>query len=350
MGIMKLMQKDYPMLAIVEVELTQEKEMDELPNRPTFEEEEFSKKKKEEIKPDHVLGAIEEAYPNSLTIDDLSRRFELSQENATTMVMELVERNLVKAVGAGGSTDGAVDPFAAGFRRVHQNEENVTVVRQMPRVERSLQPTIAIITSQYHEKMAVDAALQNKQTFVRYATVGEANVYTLGDLGCHRVVTTKLPMTTSAGDARDAALIATGSTTTRLLGTFQGVEHVFVVGVGGAVPHYTDFDRHVRLGDVVISDCTPPSAGDTLGEGLIYQHAEKASVIPGGAIKFETKSWCPPEMGLQEIARKLVAKVRTYQIIFENSIYFYRTLSFFQKLAQEQFYGGSVVALLRRFS
>ena len=43
----------------------------------------------------------------------------------------------------------------------------------MPRVERSLQPTIAIITSQYHEKMAVDAALLNKQTFVRYATVGE---------------------------------------------------------------------------------------------------------------------------------------------------------------------------------
>ena len=33
--IMKLMQKDYPMLAIVEVELTQEKEMDELPNRPS---------------------------------------------------------------------------------------------------------------------------------------------------------------------------------------------------------------------------------------------------------------------------------------------------------------------------
>jgi hypothetical protein len=46
---------------------------------------------------------------------------------------------------------------------------------------------------------------------------GEANVYTLGDVGKHRVVTTKLPMT---GHTRDA-LIATGSTTTRLLGTFQ---------------------------------------------------------------------------------------------------------------------------------
>merc|ERR1719367_1680034 len=33
--IMKLMQLQYPMLAKVEVEMTQEKEMDELPNRPT---------------------------------------------------------------------------------------------------------------------------------------------------------------------------------------------------------------------------------------------------------------------------------------------------------------------------
>jgi hypothetical protein len=32
---MKLMQKDYPMIAVVEVELTQEKEMDKLPNRPS---------------------------------------------------------------------------------------------------------------------------------------------------------------------------------------------------------------------------------------------------------------------------------------------------------------------------
>ena len=25
----------------------------------------------------------------------------------------------------------------------------------------------------------------------------------------------------------------------------QEVEHVFIVGVGGGVPHYTDWDRHV---------------------------------------------------------------------------------------------------------
>jgi len=43
-------------------------------------------------------------------------------------------------------------------------------------------------------------------------------VYTLGDIGKHRVVSTKLPM--AGGQSRDA-LIATGGTTTRLLGTFQ---------------------------------------------------------------------------------------------------------------------------------
>ena len=46
---------------------------------------------------------------------------------------------------------------------------------------------------------------------------GEANVYTLGDIGGHRIVSTKLPMAGSSGNS----LIATGSTTTRLLGTFQ---------------------------------------------------------------------------------------------------------------------------------
>lgn len=31
------------------------------------------------------------------------------------------------------------------------------------------------------------------------------------------------------------------------------VEYVFLVGVGGGVPHYTDYAQHVRLGDVVVS-------------------------------------------------------------------------------------------------
>ena len=36
-------------------------------------------------------------------------------------------------------------------------------------------------------------------------------------------------------------------------GTFQAVDYVILVGVGGGIPHYTDYSRHVRLGDVVVS-------------------------------------------------------------------------------------------------
>ncbi len=38
-----------------------------------------------------------------------------------------------------------------------------------------------------------------------------------------------------------------------LAGTFPQLQHVFVVGVAGAVPHYTDYRRHVRLGDIAVS-------------------------------------------------------------------------------------------------
>lgn len=80
--------------------------------------------------------------------------------------------------------------------------------------------------------------------------LGESNVYTLGNIGAHRIVSTKLP---SVGSTREA-MTATGNTTTRLLGTFQKVDYVFIVGVAGGIPHYTDFKKHVRLGDVVISN------------------------------------------------------------------------------------------------
>ena len=69
------------------------------------------------------------------------------------------------------------------FRRVHQNEEEVTIVKQMPRgVDGAHQPTIAVITAQYFEKMAVDAMMTNKQTFMRYATVGKVLKQNLDDI------------------------------------------------------------------------------------------------------------------------------------------------------------------------
>ena len=45
-------------------------------------------------------------------------------------------------------------------------------------------------------------------------------------------------------------------------GKFSRLEHVLIVGTAGAVPHYTDYDRHVRLGDIVVS--APRSPGEPL--------------------------------------------------------------------------------------
>lgn len=53
--------------------------------------------------------------------------------------------------------------------------------------------------------------IQDKIVFV----IGESNVYTLGNIGAHRIVCTKLP---TVGHTREA-MTAAGNTTTRLLGS-----------------------------------------------------------------------------------------------------------------------------------
>lgn len=46
------------------------------------------------------------------------------------------------------------------------------MVQHMPRIAANQQPTIAIITANYCEKLAVDAMMDNKTTFVKYKTEG----------------------------------------------------------------------------------------------------------------------------------------------------------------------------------
>lgn len=133
---------------------------------------------------------------------------------------------------------------------------------------------------------------------------GESNVYTLGDVGAHRIVCTKLP---TVGHTREA-MTAAGNTTTRLLGTFQKVDYVFLVGVGGGVPHYTDYKKHVRLGDVVISY---PAR---LNNKFVYMYCESAKAKDDGSYQFETKEYCPSNLGLQDIAANLKKQV----ILFKN--------------------------------
>ncbi|XP_065202307.1 uncharacterized protein LOC135832761 isoform X2 [Planococcus citri] len=280
--IMKLMQNQYVTVKKIEVELKQLEEIEEIPKRPLSADESILGKASE-LTEKKLLDVIESSYPNPVTVQELSVHYGWEENQIKNYLNDLQSKGLVKPLDHGAFT-----------RRV-QDDVDVQIVKQMPTIVSAKQPTIAIITAQYCEKVAVDALIENKETYVRYTTVGESNVYTLGNIGIHRVVCTKLP---TVGHTREA-MIAAGNTTTRLLGTFQKVDYVLLVGVGGGVPHYTDYKKHVRLGDVVISHAVD-------GKMQVYTYCENAKHDPeSGTYEFETKDYHPTNLVLQEIASKL---------------------------------------------
>ncbi|XP_049546256.1 uncharacterized protein LOC125957511 isoform X3 [Anopheles darlingi] len=254
--LMKLLQKGYNEVQAIEVELRMLEQTSAPPSRPlSYEDMQFEVVP---LTPVKILELIEQAYPNPITPEDLAKDYGWDEAEVLEIILLLKERGLIKSMEYNSYT------------RIHHDDQEIKIVKQMPTITSNNQPTIAIITAQYCEKLAVDAMIENKETFVRYTTVGhspeksingqeqqrrrmnrfgESNVYTLGSIGAHRIVSTKLP---SVGSTREA-MTAAGNTTTRLLGTFQKVDYVFIVGVAGGVPHYTDYRKHVRLGDVVIA-------------------------------------------------------------------------------------------------
>ncbi|XP_049843024.1 uncharacterized protein LOC126293735 isoform X1 [Schistocerca gregaria] len=253
---------------------------------------------------ERIKELLESSFPNPVTAVELARSNGWSEEEVQAQLSQLTEKGIAKALEHGAYTRAVAT--------------KVQVVRNMPAMVQSKQPTIAIITAQYCEKLAVDSMLDNRETFVRYTTVGtlakdpvtgksvsfkrfgESNVYTLGNIGAHRIVCTKLP---TVGHTREA-ITAAGNTTTRMLGTFQKVDHVFLVGVGGGVPHYTDYRRHVRLGDVVVSHPVD-------GKRSVYVYCENAALSESGGAEFEIKEYCPNNMGLQKIAAQLQAEAES---------------------------------------
>ncbi|XP_035918716.1 uncharacterized protein LOC118516969 isoform X3 [Anopheles stephensi] len=312
--IMKLLQKGYNEIQAIEIELRILEQTSAPPSRPlSFEDEQFEVVP---LTPEKILELIEQAYPNPITPEDLAKDYGWEEEEVLAIMLVLKERGLIKSMEYNS------------FTRIHHDDQAIKIVKQMPTIASNKQPTIAIITAQYCEKLAVDAMLENKETFVRYTTVGtstdksttneaerhkhrrknrfgESNVYTLGNIGAHRIVSTKLP---SVGSTREA-MTAAGNTTTRLLGTFQKVDYVFIVGVAGGIPHYTDYRRHVRLGDVVIA--AAPSAQDATNatngnapKPYCYVYSSSGSNNNNGPS--EVKRYYPADDCLQTIGRTLV--------------------------------------------
>ncbi|XP_015789933.1 uncharacterized protein LOC107366807 isoform X3 [Tetranychus urticae] len=312
MKVIKLLQRKYLTIRQVQLDMKQSEEKSELPSRPDsmatvinldsfVSVDEAALGSLVELTQARVLEIIESSYPNVVTLEDIVKTTNSTEEEVNFHITDLISKNIIEPMDN------------LGFIRVNRNDTQVKMVKQMPKVQKSQQPTIAIITAQYCEKLAVDAMIEDKDTYVKYKTEGESNVYTLGTIGKHRVVSTKLP---TIGTTR-GAMIAAGNTTTRLLGTFQHVEHVFLVGLGGGVAHYTDFSKHVRLGDVVVSIPPPTTSNSPTHKPYIYIHCEKITSLAAeekvngmngddSADGFTFRTWGPANLELQELSQKLL--------------------------------------------
>lgn len=86
------------------------------------------------------------------------------------------------------------------------------------------------------------------------------------------------------------------------MGTFQKVDFVFIVGVAGGVPHYTDFKKHVRLGDVVISTVDVNRQNNGAINGNKKDEKSYCYVYSNGE---EIKKYFPVNPCLQDIAKSL---------------------------------------------
>ncbi|KAL3311477.1 hypothetical protein Ciccas_009942 [Cichlidogyrus casuarinus] len=208
---------------------------------------------------------LEGAFPYHLATENLINILNVSDPAKVQAQLDaLVKDDVIQVVELGGKKSGQI----AYRRKIHLKNQKVCELsnKQAESDLHKEKPTIAVITNLLCEKMAVDSMLADKVTYMRYAKADSRG-------GESHVISTKLPVV-----GRElGAHISSGNITTRLLGSFQSVEHVLLVGVAGAVPDIPHYERHSRLGDIVVSagcnahpiqgfETSDASAPDFMGE------------------------------------------------------------------------------------
>uniref|UniRef100_A0A0R3RT31 SAM_MT_ERG6_SMT domain-containing protein n=1 Tax=Elaeophora elaphi TaxID=1147741 RepID=A0A0R3RT31_9BILA len=279
--ILKLMQNDYGALQEIEIDMqfAKENETYQMPDPKQYD----SGSEVENVTIAHVQEVLEHAYPNGLSVDIIAESLRCTKKEVDEFLHEL-------------EALGVVQKLQNEWIRV-STVDSIELSRTQSSFGSRDHPTVAILTCLFVEKQSIDAIIDNSTTVHRYRSGGDSNIYTLGWIGKHRVVATKLAV---IGDSREATTSA-GSITTRLLGNFQHVEHVFIVGVGGGVAHYTDATRHVRLGDVVVSGPDPNS--------YVFAHAYTIDRATEHVNGFLVRNWNPQDAIITHIAKNMDDKM-----------------------------------------
>lgn len=167
---MKLMQLRYPNIQKVEVEMREMREVPNVLEKPVVTREIPAPMNgsTEDIKlsynEEKVLEVVETVYPNSVSVSSVAKSALMPEDDVQRLLFTLQSKGFVKRMDNGN------------YMRITDNDKEVKIVKQIPMVIGSKQPTIAIITAQFCEKLAVDAMMENKETYVKYKTEGKCLV------------------------------------------------------------------------------------------------------------------------------------------------------------------------------
>ncbi|KAL3114550.1 hypothetical protein niasHT_014357 [Heterodera trifolii] len=279
-SLLRLMQNDFSQLRAIDVELkfAVGKEQMPMPSAKQL----ANDGEMENLSSGHVQEALEHAYPNSVQEEVLAYSLRCTLDELQTFLDQLESDGIVERV-----------PDQSGeWIRKASNVPQPNFVAKNP-------PKIALITCLFPEKLCVDTIVENSSTEHKYSNTGDSNIFTEGEIAGHRIVATKLSM---IGTDREAATSA-GSITTRLLGKYQHVEHVIIVGVAGGQAHLTDPEMHIRLGDVVISQ---EEMDENATDGRIgaYVYAHNIESDPKAKeIRFEVHNLSPKVNALAAAVR-----------------------------------------------
>ncbi|KAK0417059.1 hypothetical protein QR680_012811 [Steinernema hermaphroditum] len=192
-SVLKMMQVGYDPINMVEIDmqLAAENEAMAMPDAKEYD----SGSEVENVTIGHVQETLEHAFPCSLGVDVIAEALRCNTEIIEEFLDELEKTGIVRRVGE-------------EWMRVDESANDVLnetmTVSSTPSAEvtvKSDSPTIAIITCLFVEKQIIDSMIENGRTMFRYRKGGDSNVYTLGTMGGHNVVATKLAV---IGDTREA--------------------------------------------------------------------------------------------------------------------------------------------------
>ncbi|MER7481022.1 hypothetical protein ABTX60_25850 [Streptomyces sp. NPDC126510] len=114
---------------------------------------------------------------------------------------------------------------------------------------KKVKPSFGIVTALPHEFAAMKVMLDDVKPPLRQMK-GDPNIYVRGNITAKdRKGSTPVVLTLLHGTGNNRAT----ESATHLLRAFK-VDYLLMVGIAGGVPNHKNPEKHVRLGDIVVSD------------------------------------------------------------------------------------------------